>query len=142
MTRNIFKEWLKTWDEELDEQNRDILLWLDNVDSHHVESENFKLKRIKIRYLMPNTTSVAQPMDQGIIATLKRYYKKILLRDKVANIEYGYDTDINILDAMRMLERAWEYVTPDTIKNCFAKAKFFDDLDREVFICILVNYLV
>ena len=37
--------------------------------------------KIKVLYLPPNTTSLIQPMDQGIIYTCKRHYRKKQLQD-------------------------------------------------------------
>ena len=61
------------------------ILVLDNAPSHvkfHKEGSSYFGKESKIRciFLPPNTTSVIQPMDQGVLDTLKRYYRKKLMR--------------------------------------------------------------
>lgn len=73
-------------------------------------------------------------MDQGVIANTKLHYKKLLLRDRIEKIDGNYDTKIELFDAMKFLEKAWETVSPETISRCFKKAKFFDqdlNLQRE-----------
>ena len=71
-------------------------------------------------------------MDQGVITSFKQHYKKHFLRDRVDRIEEDFDLDISLLDALRMMVPAWDEVTPKTIENCFAKAKFFDVPDEAV----------
>jgi hypothetical protein len=71
MTSEIFKKWLMNWDVELQWKSRKILLVLDNCAAHHhLES----LKNIQMELLSSNTTSLVQPMDVGIIITLKILY--------------------------------------------------------------------
>lgn len=135
----IFSEWLEELDKQMEDQGRKILLYLDNVATHKVEYEP---KNITLRFFPPNTTALSQPMDQGVIANFKFHYKKLLLRDRVNRIDHGEDTKINILEALRFAEQAWENVTATTINRCFKKANFVRDgvdVDMEVSI-FLVEY--
>lgn len=75
MTSEIFERWLRTWDAELKLKKRKILLLVDNCPAHcSVDS----LKFIKLVFSPPNVTSVLQPMDQGVIKSLKTHYRKLL----------------------------------------------------------------
>ena len=51
-----------------------ILLLLDNCPGHpdlnHIDPN------VQVVFLPPNTTSIIQPMDQGVIATLKAFYRR------------------------------------------------------------------
>ena len=52
------------------------LLLLDNAPGHPPNLEDVKSElKVKIAYLLPNTTSLLQPMDQGAIAAFKVYYR-------------------------------------------------------------------
>jgi len=50
--------------------DRNILLLMDNAKCH--ETENLEtLSNVRVYFLPPNTTSYLQPIDQGIIYSLK-----------------------------------------------------------------------
>ncbi|KAL4103849.1 hypothetical protein QTP88_019184 [Uroleucon formosanum] len=76
MTREIFTSWLKDWDKELGKQSRKILLIVDNAGPH---SKLIDLKNIALEFLPPNTTSLVQPFDMGIIKNLKTHYHGLLV---------------------------------------------------------------
>uniref|UniRef100_A0A3Q1CCE3 HTH CENPB-type domain-containing protein n=1 Tax=Amphiprion ocellaris TaxID=80972 RepID=A0A3Q1CCE3_AMPOC len=52
-----------------------ILLVLDNAPGHPPHLDDFH-PDVKVVYLPPNTTSLLQPMDQGVIANFKKYYTR------------------------------------------------------------------
>ena len=57
------------------------LLLLDNAPSHPDETVlQSSDKCIKAMFLPPNTTALIQPMDQGVLESLKRRCRKSLLR--------------------------------------------------------------
>ena len=62
-------------------------------------------------------------MDQGVIRSLKAYYKSLSVRKLIEAIEKNKPLpEFSILDAMRMLDVAWGKVTKETVVNCFTKA--------------------
>jgi hypothetical protein len=70
------------------------------------------LKSMKLVFLPPNTTSVTQPMDQGVIRNLKLHYRKLVIPKKNRAIDTKTEFAINALDALRMLNHVWSNV-PD-----------------------------
>ena len=52
-------------------ENRKIILLADNATSHKTEEAIAKLTNVRVYFLPPNTTSALQPLDQGIIYSLK-----------------------------------------------------------------------
>ena len=56
-------------------QGRQVILFWDNATSH----PNLQLENVKLVYLPPNTTSHAQPLDQGIIQNFKVRYRRLLI---------------------------------------------------------------
>lgn len=126
MTRSIMIDWLLDMDKKMGFQKRKILLFLDNAGSHPRE---LNLKNIKIIFLPPNTTSVCQPMDQGIIANFKLFYRGLILKHVLSKMDgvssaSELSKSINVLEALYFIKKAWDSVTPNTIKNCFSKAGF------------------
>jgi hypothetical protein len=71
MTSEICKKWLMSWNMELQWKLRKIVQVLDSCAAHsYLDS----LKYIHLEFLSPNTTSLAQPMDMGIIKNVKTLY--------------------------------------------------------------------
>lgn len=124
MTSQIFEAWLQKWNSKLARCGRKIALFVDNCTAHpRIQNLEF----IELIFLPPNTTSEIQPCDQGIIKTLKTYYRKCMVQSLLRAISSGStisDFKITLLDGMQILRRAWESVTAVTIKNCFRKAGF------------------
>lgn len=76
-----------------------------------------------IKHLPPNTTSLIQPMDQGIIAKLKRSFRHKLTKRLVM---YGSGADkffktYTIKHCIDMTDEAWSEITCNYIKNCWNK---------------------
>ena len=71
-------------------------------------------------------------MDQGVIRSLKAYYKSLSVRKLIEAVEKNKPLpEFSILDAMRMLDVAWGKVTKETVVNCFAKASISKDKQAE-----------
>lgn len=108
-------------------QKRKILLSLDNAPSH----ANITLDNIQLKFFPPNTILKLQPMDQGIIQTVKLKYRKCQLWRILQELEQAKEAtgiDIakrtNILDAIHWISAAWAETQPDTTTKCFYKAGF------------------
>jgi len=115
MISSLFKSEVISWDIEL--QGRKIILLIDNCSAH--PDINELLVNIKLVFLPANTTSVLQPLDQGIIKNFKFHYRKMLLSKMLQCYDSGIDFSVSILDAMRLIHTAWNSVSCHTITNCF-----------------------
>lgn len=62
------------------------LLLVDNALSHPA-AEELKSRGIIVKFLPSNTTSLIQSMDQGIIVSFKRHYKKLILQEILLNCD-------------------------------------------------------
>jgi len=62
---------------------------MDNASRHF---EAFKRNNIRIVFIPPNCTSWKQPYDMGIIATLKKRYKYLYLKDVLDFYELNDET--------------------------------------------------
>lgn len=128
MTSVIFEEYLYEWNRKLQDRGRNVLLFVDNCSAHPT---NLQLSNIKIEFLPPNTTSLMQPMDMGIIKNLKGFYRVHLNKRVIATLDADEDKraldvikSINLLDALYFVKSAWQQVSEATIKNCYRKAGF------------------
>lgn len=123
MVSEIFEKFLRQWDTELYKSKKKILLLVDNCTAH---PQVKNLKAIELHFLPPNTTSVLQPLDQGIIKNLKTHFRQFLVMKLIEGDVAS--AKINILDAIIMLTKAWERVSEKTIINCFRHAGFIQDM--------------
>ena len=126
MTGALYEEWLRTLDRKMKRQKRKILLFVDNAPSH----PKLDLPNVKVQFFPPNVTSVLQPMDQGIIQTLKLKFRKRQLQHFIREVDNSTKTgteilkDISLLDAIYWINGSWAEVQTSTIVKCFAKSGF------------------
>lgn len=114
------------------------LLLLDIAPSHPAASKLCsKDGRIKTMFLPPNTTSIIQPMDQGVIESVKRHYRNLYLQQCLVVVEDGMDepdyvdtrrrktmenfNDYKIKDALFNLAEAWQQVPLATLRHAWCK---------------------
>ena len=122
MNSYLFEEWLKKLNKKMKSQNRNILLFIDNAPSHH---PHLTLSNVKLAFFPPNTTSKTQPMDQGIIQTLKVKFRKkqfkFVLNQMNKSEKSGSEIlkEISILNAIYWVDSAWQEVEGLTIQKCF-----------------------
>ena len=121
----LFEEWvreviIREVDRSFTKEGRKIVLLVDNCPAHP-SIDN--LVSSELIFLPPNTTSKLQPMDQGVIRSLKAHYKTMSVRKLIEAIEKKKPLpELSILDAMQMLDLACGKVTTKTVVNCFEKA--------------------
>ena len=120
MDSQIFEEWVRKLDRTFRMEGRKIALLIDNCPAHPSVSD---LTNVQLVFLPPNTTSVLQPIDQGVIRSLKAHYRGRVVRrlcralDKMKTLP-----KISILQVIKILVSSWEAVSAQTIVNCFRKA--------------------
>ena len=131
MTSDIFQEWfndhfvpaVRKHLRSLKLPERAILL-LDNCPAHP-PADLLKSRdgQISVVYLPKNTTSLIQPLDQGIIATFKKNYR----RELVSSIVNGdrsvteFLKSLSIKDFIYLASTAWNAVLPKTIEGCWMR---------------------
>ena len=102
-----------------------VLSVCDNASSHQV----IEYSHIKFLMLPTNTTLIVQPLDQGIILSAKRRYKKKLAERYLMCVENNKDANaplksLDIVAATNMIAKVWRETSPTIIQNCFCKAGF------------------
>ncbi|UYV80525.1 hypothetical protein LAZ67_19000466 [Cordylochernes scorpioides] len=117
MTGLLFESWVRHIDKKMAGQHRQIILLLDNCGAHPPDMQGFTNTRIA--FLPPNTTSMLQPCDQGIIRNFKMIYRTRLMRKYLTAYDAGTALTINIKQALDIISVAWNDVLPATISNCW-----------------------
>lgn len=128
MTSFIWTDIMKELDLKFRKDGKKIILFVDNASCHKLV-DDIVLANIKIVFLPPNTTSIIQPLDQGIIRSFKSFYRKMIISKQILHLECGlslkdFSKKVDILGALNMVKTAWTNVTAETIRNCFRKAGF------------------
>lgn len=85
MTNTIFIDWLTGLNNKFKKESRNVILLIDNFSGHTLN--NLQFSNIKIEYFPANTTSVLQPMDQGIIENFKCHYRYKILQKIISQID-------------------------------------------------------
>ena len=81
------------------------------------------LTNVQLVFLPPNTTSVLQPMNQGVIRSLKAHYCGRVVRRLCRTLDKKKTLPkLSILQGMKILVFSWGAVSAQTIVNCFRKA--------------------
>ena len=131
MTTAIFTQLCTSIDAEMRRENRRVVLFLENTTCHNI---NVPLTNVKLVFLPPNTTSLIQPLDQGIIRTFKCHYRHFLsMMEAIEKDPRPREVarEVDVLRALQWVKTAWSLVTPTTINNnyCFRKAGFCQQCD-------------
>ncbi|KAI8516537.1 Pyruvate decarboxylase 2 [Branchiostoma belcheri] len=86
VTGEIFREWMRKVDREM---GKKICLLLDNYTAH---PHDVNLQNIRLIFLPANTTSIRQPLDQGIIRNFKALYRSQLMQRILNDLDNGTST--------------------------------------------------
>lgn len=129
MTKEMFDDWLQNcFIPEAKEYCEHkglpfkVLLTLDNASSHfRIEHPN-----VQFEFLPPNTTSLLQPLDQGIISVFKKYYIKQAFRYVLDKIESNESLTVTaawklftIRDCVNFIGTACSAIKKSTLNGCW-----------------------
>ena len=90
-----------------------VALIMDNFNGHNIDFYDPE-NQVTVFYLPPNSTSITQPLDQGIIATFKMSYRYSLLEKLVEAFE-NYET-LQVSKSVYM----YVYIYTNHFKNCIS----------------------
>ena len=126
MNGEIFFDYIQKLNCEFIKQKSSILLFIDNCSAH---PSNLSFSNVKIIFLPPNTTSVLQPMDAGIIKCFKGSYRVNLARKLISLVDSSStqirSNELGFSEAVCMAYAAWDELNPKTISNCFWHCGFY-----------------
>lgn len=129
MTKNIFFDWFNNCFmrsileiQRNRNENYDVALFLDNAGSHPSSEElNRFHTKCKVFFFPPNTTSLIQPMDQGVIERLKRgykmaFHKNMIFRDGQISIP-DFIKKFTVYDAIVSISSIWNEISAEVLRN-------------------------
>ena len=111
-----------------------VLLLLDNYKSYD-ESLQVANPDVEVIFLPPNTTSLIQPLDQSVIATLKSYYLRRVVKSMVQkvnlhrscenfapdNVVKNFWRSFFIVDSINFVNESWKGIKSTTITGSWEK---------------------
>uniref|UniRef100_A0A8C7ZD10 HTH CENPB-type domain-containing protein n=1 Tax=Oryzias sinensis TaxID=183150 RepID=A0A8C7ZD10_9TELE len=97
-------------------QDFKVLLLVDNAGGH---ADDLAFHCVQIEFLPPNTTSLIQPMDQGIIHAFKALYTRNTLQHLVDTIASCLQNIQRAIQAMKTetLNACWKKLWPEAVQN-------------------------
>ena len=108
MTGGLFGEWARKLDSSFQTQDRKVLTLIGNCPAH---PEIKSLTNINLIFLLPNKTALLQPMDHGVIRSLKAHYRRRIFRLCIKALDENKSLPkITILQAMKNLVSSWKAV--------------------------------
>ncbi|XP_071051991.1 tigger transposable element-derived protein 1-like [Onthophagus taurus] len=116
-----------------------VILIIDNAPGD--SAANLIDPRVIVMFLLPNATSLLQPMEQGVIKTLKAYYTRRSFRRLNKSMNHDDNLSVkeiwdkfNILDAIRLIKESWDEISSNTLKGVWKKLcpDFFADSPETV----------
>lgn len=132
MSRDLFQKWffeqfVPSVERFLNKNGlpRKAILLVDNAPSHPNESV-LRSKNIIVKFFPPNVTSIGQPMDQGVLETFKRHYRRFLLQEILEKSAAGSTLKecllaINMKSVIYWSAQAWDAVQRLTLERSWAK---------------------
>lgn len=98
---------------------RKAVLIIDNAPTHP-NVEELRSGDIKTVFLPPNVTSLCQPMDQGVLETLKKKYRRKLLSKLIHAMDERSNTvemlkQVNMKDVIFWISECWDEIETHTL---------------------------
>ncbi|KAJ8892106.1 hypothetical protein PR048_004686 [Dryococelus australis] len=79
------------------------------------------LKNMHVEFLLANSTSVLQPLDPGIIRTVKHMYRKCPVSRLLQRMTTKTVYSVSLLDAIYMLAASWDSLSQETMQTVLGR---------------------
>lgn len=126
MIHTVMEKWLLYFYSHVGNE-RSVVLLLDNLGAHRKGVElTPPPSNIRIQWLPPRSTSRYQPLDLGIIGTLRSHYQKIWLKNMIPKIYGDFVNPVPTMPpelAVCWILQVWKHhIANTTIHDCFCKS--------------------
>ena len=129
MMREVFSNAMEELNARMKQMKQKILLLLDNFSGHKWHKE--VIMNIKVVFFSANLTPFIQPANASIIHCLKAIFRRLILCRSLDCEEEEEVFAINQLEAMQLLEEAWNSIKQSTIANCWQHTGILPLIDEE-----------
>ena len=122
MTSYLLSCWLTRFNSYIAKTvGRSALLLLDNCSAHNCEKTIAELSHVRVCSLPPNTTSVMQFMDAGVISALKRSCKRRQMMRVVDLVDKNKSSiyNVDVWTAMDWIKEEWDAIESRKILYCW-----------------------
>ena len=121
----LFFQWLKLFDCYVSQTcGRKVLLFADKASCHGFSTTLPTFTHVRVEFLPANTTFLCQPLDAGIIASVKKIFKRLQLHQAL-DVSVEEDTSrlykIDLLTAIEWMRDIWSETDSEIIRNCWRK---------------------
>lgn len=136
VTKDFFADWFQTYFcpavkkycEDINVEPRALLI-LDNAPCHPTNLSTLSTEfPVEVVFLPLNTTSILQPMEQGVIATFKAYYLRRTLSQLIEECDVenrqsmrNWWNNFHIMKAIRNIQESWDEVSQSSMKSVWKK---------------------
>ncbi|XP_035456183.2 tigger transposable element-derived protein 4 [Spodoptera frugiperda] len=127
-TTQMFEEYVKYWNRELQMKNRKAILVLDRATIH----SKLQLSHLKLVFVPWKASNGLIPMKNGVSAKFRDEFRRLILEEKAMNVLRGVDRNLTCLEALYMLEKAWERTPPEAITKSFVDTGYDVTVPDEV----------
>uniref|UniRef100_UPI00358DF661 tigger transposable element-derived protein 1-like isoform X2 n=1 Tax=Myxine glutinosa TaxID=7769 RepID=UPI00358DF661 len=119
---NYFSNFIEKYTRESHLTNKALLL-VDNAPAHPGHMEDW-CYNVQVVFLPPNTTSLIQPMNQGVIAAFKAYYLKRTMKQIISETDGDnkptikeFWQEFNIRKALENIKDSWAELSASTMSG-------------------------
>ncbi|KAJ0182981.1 hypothetical protein K1T71_000957 [Dendrolimus kikuchii] len=119
-TTQMFEEYVRYWNRELQVQNKKALLILDRVTIH----SKLQLSHLKLVFVPWKACNTLIPIKAGIFSRFRDEFRRVFLEEKAMNVLRGIDRNFTCLEALYMLGKAWDRTPAYVINNGFIQTGY------------------
>lgn len=131
MTQTIFIEWFERFYAYVARKNgRKVVFLLANCSAHCKLATFPKIDHVEIIFLPPNTTSGLQPMDAGIIVSVKRRHCRRQISRALHNLDPNTQDiyKVDQLTCMNWMRTIWDELQDTIVHNYWRSTKQLDSM--------------
>ncbi|XP_059057198.1 tigger transposable element-derived protein 4-like [Achroia grisella] len=114
-TTSMFEEYVKYWNRELQVLNKKAVLILDRATIH----TKLQLSHLKLVFVPWKASTGLMPIKNGIFIRFREEFRRLIIEEKAMNALRGIDRNLTCLEALHIVQKAWDRTPPEIITKAF-----------------------